>query len=205
MQGRGSATQNAISLKIAVRRLATIISPVRPTGRSISKQLLIGFRGDILKIIFQNHQHDPNANELWLYFKAVIDWVNVVFAKYRKEMKGLPWGRFYNEHHTRSFDSQKLEAEIAELMADEDVTNKKGIYEYVLTRKEKHLNIRAFADSQKREAYERQKGICTKCGEYFELADMEADHITPWHEGGKTSAENCQMLCKECNRRKSGK
>ena len=25
------------------------------------------------------------------------------------------------------------------------------------------------------------------------------------HEGGKTSAENCQMLCKEDNRRKSGK
>ena len=34
---------------------------------------------------------------------------------------------------------------------------------------------------------------------------MEADHITPWHEGGKTNEDNCQMLCKECNRRKSGK
>ena len=71
--------------------------------------------------------------------------------------------------------------------------------------KEKHLNIRAFSKNQKREAYERQKGICPVCKEPFEIDEMEADHITPWHDGGKTSAENCQMLCKEDNRRKSGK
>jgi 5-methylcytosine-specific restriction endonuclease McrA len=90
-------------------------------------------------------------------------------------------------------------------MEDEDVGNKKGIYTYVLNHKEKHLNIRAFSPNQKREAYERQKGICPVCNEHFAIEDMEADHITPWHEGGKTTAENCQMLCKEDNRRKSGK
>ena len=89
-------------------------------------------------------------------------------------------------------------------MMDDDVTNKKGIYTYVLTRSEKHLNIRAFTEAQKRAAYERQNGICANCGKHFELVAMEADHITPWHEGGKTLPENCQMLCKECNRRKSG-
>jgi 5-methylcytosine-specific restriction endonuclease McrA len=90
-------------------------------------------------------------------------------------------------------------------MEDEDVTNKKGIYPYVLTRKEKHLNIRGFPPQQRREAYERQKGICPICKGSFEIDEMEADHITPWHEGGKTSPDNCQMLCKEDNRRKSGK
>ena len=90
-------------------------------------------------------------------------------------------------------------------MQDNDVTNKKGIYEYVLTRKEKHLNIRAFDDNQKREAYEIQKGICPVCKQHYQIVEMEADHITPWHEGGKTSSDNCQMLCKEDNRRKSGK
>ena len=90
-------------------------------------------------------------------------------------------------------------------MLDEDVSNKKGIYTYILTRNEKHLNIRAFSDNQKREAYERQKGVCVKCQKTFEIHEMEADHITPWHEGGKTSAENCQMLCKNDNRIKSGK
>ncbi len=151
------------------------------------------------------NQHEPNANELWLYFQAVISWVKATFPKYRKEMKGLKWGVFYNEFKEQKFDSKKLEEEITELMLDEDVQNKKGIYTYVLTRKEKFLNIRAFSPNQKREAYERQKGICPVCKEHFEINEMEADHIDPWHSGGKTTAENCQMLCKEDNRRKSGK
>jgi len=119
-------------------------------------------------------------------------------------MKGVQWGFLYNEFKVSRFDTKKTEATISELMQDEDVTNKKGIYEYILNGKEKHLNIRAFSDNQKREAYERQKGICVKCGNHFELNGMEADHITPWHEGGKTSAENCQLLCQDDNRRKSG-
>ena len=151
------------------------------------------------------HQHDPNANELWLYFQSVISWVKVLFPNKRKEMKGVQWGFLYNEFKDKQFDSTQLEAEVSKLMQDEDVTNKKGIYEYVLNRKEKHLNIRAFSDNQKRESYERQKGICPVCKNQFKLEEMEADHITPWHEGGKTSTENCQMLCKEDNRRKSGK
>lgn len=151
------------------------------------------------------NQNEPNANEIWLYFQAVINWVKIVFPNYRKEMKGIDWGFLYNEFKDGKFDSNKLEEEISKLMEDEDVTKKKGIYTYVLTRKEKHLNIRAFSQNQKREAYERQKGICVVCKEHFAIEDMEADHITPWHEGGQTSPENCQMLCKEDNRRKSGK
>jgi 5-methylcytosine-specific restriction endonuclease McrA len=97
-----------------------------------------------------------------------------------------------------------LEKEIAKLMEDEDVTNKKGIYSYVLTRKEKFLSIRSFNDKQKREAYERQKSVCPVCKKKWKIEEMEADHITPWHLGGNTTAKNCQMLCKEDNRRKSG-
>lgn len=158
-----------------------------------------------IEVYMLNHQHEPNANEIWLYFQSVISWVKLVFPKYRKEMKGIQWGFLYNQFKDHKFDQKKLEEEITELMQDEDVTSKKGIYEYVLTRKEKHLNIRGFSDNQKREAYERQKGICVKCSEHFELHEMESDHITPWHEGGKTAAKNCQMLCKLDNRTKSGK
>jgi hypothetical protein len=159
--------------------------------------------GDIKNYMSKN-QHEPNANELWLYFQSVISWVKVTFPKYRREMKGIEWGFLYNEFKDKKFDSKKLEDLISELMEDEDVGSKKGIYTYVLTLKEKHLNIRAFSPNQKREAYERQKGICVVCKEHFDIERMEADHITPWHEGGKTSSENCQMLCKEDNRRKSG-
>jgi hypothetical protein len=155
------------------------------------------------------HQHAKNADELWNYFQNVIAWVREVFPNYRREMSNVPWGVLYNQFKGKKFDSKKLEKEITELMQDEDVTKKSGIYEYVLTRNEKFLNIRAFTDKMKREAYERQKGICSHCkGENkkkkWEIEEMEADHITPWHEGGKTTAENCQMLCKEHNRTKSG-
>ena len=158
-----------------------------------------------IEAYMSKNQHEPNANELWLYFQAVINWVKATFPKYRREMKGLSWGILYNEFKTHKLDPKSLEEEVTMLMLDEDVENKKGIYPFVLTRKEKFLNIRAFSDNHKREAFERQKGICAKCGVTFELNEMEADHITPWHEGGKTTAENCQMLCKYDNRIKSGK
>jgi len=160
--------------------------------------------GDINKYM-SLHQHDPNANELWIYFRNVIEWVKLTFTTYRREMKGISWGGLYEKFKGEMYDTEKLEQEIQTLMIDDDVTKKRGIYQYLLTRNEKHLNIRAFSDNQKRESYERQKGICKKCGKHFKLNEMEADHITPWHLGGKTISENCQMLCKACNREKSGK
>jgi 5-methylcytosine-specific restriction endonuclease McrA len=128
-----------------------------------------------------------------------------MFPDYRREMKGVEWGNLYNEFEKRELDPVRLEEEVARLMEDDDVTNKKGVYYYVLDGQERHLNIRAFTKNEKREAYERQKGKCLKCKNVFDIEDMEADHITPWHEGGKTNAKNCQLLCREDNRRKSGK
>lgn len=150
------------------------------------------------------NQHDPNANELWEYFLDVINWARKTFTNYRKEMANVEWGVLFNEFKDKKLNPNKLEEEISKLMQDEDVTKKSGIYPYILTRNERHLNIRAFTDKQKRETYERQKGICTKCKKHFDISEMEADHIKPWHEGGKTNAKNCQMLCKEDNRIKSG-
>ena len=149
------------------------------------------------------HQHEEEAEALWEYFRAVIAWVESVFTNYRKDMKGIGWGVLYNEFKDKKVDAAGLETEIAKLMEDEDVTKKPGIYPFVLTRDEKHLNIRAFSKNHIREAYERQKGICVWCKDQFELSEMEADHITPWSEGGKTAPENCQMLCRQCNREKS--
>ncbi len=156
------------------------------------------------------HQHDANADKLWKYFQSVIAWVRAIFINYRREMNSVQWGELYNEFKDAKLNPNKLEAEITELMQDEDVTKKSGIYPYVLTRDERFLNIREFTEKQKREAYERQKGICMAkkaiCGNaHFEIEEMEADHIKPWHEGGKTISENCQMLCKQDNRTKSGK
>jgi len=149
------------------------------------------------------HQRDANAVALWNYFQSVINWVKATFPKYRKEMKGVEWGPLYYTFGSKAIDAGKLEKQVAKLMADEDVERKSGVFLYVLNGDEKHLNLRAFSPNMKREAYERQKGICVKCNKHFELDEMEGDHAKPWREGGKTNAANCQMLCKDDNRRKS--
>ncbi|QMU55994.1 MAG: DUF262 domain-containing protein [Candidatus Mycalebacterium zealandia] len=150
-------------------------------------------------------QHNESAEPLWEYFEQVIDWTEGTFTKYRREMKGLGWGLLYNEHKDKKLNSEELEKEIANLMEDEEIQRKKGIYEYLLTGKEKHLNLRSFDDKQKRIAYERQKGKCGECGEAFDISNMHADHIDPWSKGGKTEQKNCQMLCRDCNLAKSDK
>lgn len=157
------------------------------------------------------HQHNDNADELWFYYKNVIDWAKVKFNKYRREMCGLDWGLLYNEFSSLQLDANKLKEEISRLMLDNEVENKKGIYLNVLSRKLNYLDLRQFDDDIKRQKYEMQKGICPHCvaehrvKTHYEYEEMEGDHITPWVEGGKTTIENCQMLCKEHNRLKSSK
>jgi len=151
------------------------------------------------------HQHDKNADKLWEYFQDVIAWTRKIFTNYRKEMSQVNWGELHNQFKDKKLNATKLESEIKELMQDEDVTKKSGIYPYVLTRQERYLSIRAYTDKMKREAFERQNGKCPFCKKKYDISEMEADHITPWHEGGKTIAQNCQMLCKQDNRTKSGK
>lgn len=151
------------------------------------------------------HQHNSDAQELWQYFQEVISWVERIFPTYRKIMHGLDWGGFYNAHKEDKLNAATLESRIAELIDDDEVNNKKGIYEYLLTGKEKTLSLRVFDEKTKTKIYEKQKGICPLCDTHFEINEMEADHIVPWSKGGKTIPENCQMLCRLDNRTKSGK
>ena len=158
--------------------------------------------GDIVEYMAK-HQKDGNASVLWDHFQTVIKWINGTFPTYRKEMKGINWGKLYNTYKKTKLDSVKLETEIIALMEDEDVTDKKGIYTYVLSHNERKLSIRMFTDKQKREAFTRQNGVCPKCSKSFKLDEMEADHIKPWSKGGHTISSNLQMLCQEDNRTKS--
>lgn len=146
------------------------------------------------------HQQQANADELWNYFQAVIRWVQQVFPAKRSLMKGLPWGIWYNQFHRREYDAAKLEARIVELLQDDEVTKPGGVYGYLLTGEEKYLNLRAFNLRQKQMAFERQRGICPRCKRKFAFDQMDGDHILPWAHGGKTTDENCQMLCRKCNR-----
>ena len=156
-----------------------------------------------------SHQHDKTAIELWNYFSSVINWVRATFPVVRKEMKSVPWGELYNKHKDDDLDPVDLGKRVEALMQDEDVTRKAGVYAYLLTGQERNLSLRAFSDKVKREAYTKQAGICAdgSCAEktrLFKLEEMEADHLDPWHAGGKSILSNCRMLCKACNRRKGG-
>ena len=151
------------------------------------------------------NQHNASAVDLWNYFSSVISWVEATFKIYRKEMKGIDWAFLYDDFKDENLNPDELELEIKKLMEDDEVEKKKGIYEYVLRRDEKFLNLRAFSDQQKREMYEKQDGLCNIRKKPYPIEDMEADHIDPWSQGGRTIVENGQMIHKEENRRKSNK
>lgn len=161
------------------------------------------------------HQHDPTAVALWNYFQNVVSWVDATFPNYRSEMKGIAWGDLYNRFKDDKLDPVELESRVSTLMADPDLAKRTGIYTFVLTGDERQLHFRKFTDSDRTAAYERQKGLCNnkaRCltpgnsdgKKKFDKSEMEADHITPWSKGGSTDADNCQMLCLPCNRRKGG-
>lgn len=182
-------------------------SPIRQNYLETAIRWLAARDGKEIEDYMAAHQHDTNCNELWLYFQTVINWVKATFPNYRKEMKGLDWGIFFNKYGTGKYDPKQLEARIVDLMQDEDISSYSGIYEFLLSREDKRaervLSIRSFTPKMARAAFERQKGICPVCKKHYDIDSMQADHITPWSKGGRTTADNCQMLCADCNRRKS--
>lgn len=165
----------------------------------------------------EEHRYDKDAETVWKYFQDVIEWIRTNFHCSHKEMKGLPWGKYYNKYNTVNFDSTALTEKVNELMADEEVENKKGIFEYALEYFcikenggtltngdcERLLHLRQFDSATRKSKYMQQNGICPYCGKHFEFEQMHGDHIEPWSRGGKTVPENCQMLCRDCNLKKS--
>ena len=167
--------------------------------RNGHRQTAVGYMAD--------HQHDPNANNLWTYFQTVLNWAitNFDLKKYKKIMKGLDWASLYDKFGSETLDTAAMGRRISELMRDSEIQRQAGIIPYVLTGDEHYLDLRAFPEDIKLAVWEQQGHRCTLCGKEFDLEFMEGDHITPWREGGRTVVENCQMLCRECNRRKGAK
>ena len=181
-------------------------TPIRQDYLETVLQWIGDEQGMSIEQYMVTHKHDIDADELWQYFQDVIHWVDKLFGrKYKKEMKGVEWGLLYNKHKDTKLTATAIGEQMAKLMADSDVQKKSGIFAYILDGDIHHLGIRTFDANTRREVYERQGGKCAICGKPFDIEVMEADHITPWVEGGRTIASNCQMLCRDCNRRKSSK
>lgn len=169
------------------------------------------------------HRRDDNINELKTYFNSVIDWVSNIFIDVLPQMRGIEWGELYELYHTKSFNPQKIHEEVMKLYNDIFVTNKKGIFEYVLGGCEdtKLLSVRVFDEPIKRQVYNKQtedakkKGIsnCPLCAvgnnanktKIWELREMDADHVKAWSKGGATDISNCEMLCSTHNKAKGNK
>jgi len=175
--------------------------------------------GDYLK----DHRNDRNVNGLKGYFNTVIDWISSVFTDILPEMKGLDWGRLYEEYHRKSYDPKKMGKVVKKLAADDCVNSRKGIFEFLLggSVDTKLLEVRVFENQVKRVAYAKQtqaaegkgKSNCPLCAvghaanksRIYKFDEMDADHVSAWSRGGESSAKNCQMLCITHNRAKGNR
>ena len=164
--------------------------------RNGKRQTAVGYMAE--------HQHDPNANNLWSYFQTVLNWAitNFDMKKFKKIMKGLDWASLYDKYGSKTLDTTEISKRISTLLRDSEIQRQLGIIPYVLTGDEHCLDLRAFPEDIKLAVWEMQNHICPHCGKEFDFEFMEGDHIMPWRDGGRTVVENCQMLCRECNRRK---
>lgn len=190
-----------------------------------------GFLETALKWVSKNkieqymssHRHDDSINELEKYFNSVIDWVSSLFLVVDKSMRTIDWGSLYEKFHLQSYNPTTITEEAEKLLSDSQVTNKKGIYEFLLGGKQdtKLLNIRVFTDTVKKEVYAEQTKVaktdgisnCPLCAignnnnktRVYKMNEMDADHVTAWSKGGNTDKSNCEMLCKTHNGAKGNK
>jgi hypothetical protein len=170
-----------------------------------------------------SHRHDNNISELKKYFNSVIDWVSGVFKDVESEMRGLEWGRLYEEYHSKPYDPAKVSDQVKQLFGDPYMQNRRGVFEYILggSRDSKLLNVRVFDKATKKSVYAEQTKAaeanstsnCPLCavghaankGKIWKFNEMDADHVSAWSKGGGSSAENCQMLCITHNRAKGNR
>ena len=176
-----------------------------------------------IEAYMSKHRYDNNISELKTYFTSIIDWADSVFQEIRPEMCGLEWGRLYETYHNTPYDPAQVDERVSALFSDEYVSDKKGIFEYVLfvEQDRKLLNIRIFDEKTKKKVYVKQTAKaeaehlsnCPYCAQMdganktriYKFNDMDADHVTAWSRGGSTDESNCMMLCKTHNRSKGNR
>lgn len=169
------------------------------------------------------HRHDTDIRELKDHFDTVIDWIDSLFEYTGKEVCGLDWGRLYRRYHANAYVRDNITARVDALLADPQVTDKKGVFEYILGGEQdtKLLNVRVFDEKTKKAVYNEQtksaqvmgKSNCPFCAighdnnarRIYKLNEMDADHVAAWSKGGSTDVSNCQMLCKTHNRAKGNR
>lgn len=170
-----------------------------------------GFKGnkdDMISAYLRAHRADTDALSLWEYYEAAIRWADGLFKDdthdYTKHQQKVQWGLLYNKYHLNTYSPSQIRKRLDELMSNPEIESKSGIYTFLFDGEVKHLSPRAFKDADKRSKYEEQSHLCAICGgEIDKIDDAHADHIKPWSKGGRTEYSNLQVLCVECNLKKS--
>lgn len=194
-----------------------------PKRQEILEVALDWVSGGDIEGYMAKHRNDTNIDELKNHFDSVMDWISSVFDYTDKEVRGLPWGEFYEKYHNNAYNKTTVNNRVNELMSDSFVHKKSGIFEFILSgeKKTQLLDIRVFDDATSRTVYQqqtteaKQKGIsnCPLCAighdsnanKIWEFKQMDADHVASWSKGGSTDIKNCQMLCVTHNRAKGNR
>ncbi len=168
---------------------------------------------DKIEEYMAEHQHDNDAEELKSYFKKVCEWAEAIIGddtasnrvKLGKSKRGDDWGTLYRKYHeTFVIDREQIDKKLIELKMDDEVNEKpNGFYPFIITGNPNCLFQRQFSKAMKEKKFIEQNGVCAICGCKITLNNCEADHIIPWSDGGKTTYDNLQITCKDCNSRKS--
>ena len=194
-----------------------------PKRQAILETALAWVSDDNIEEYMSLHRYDNDINELKNHFNTVIDWIDSIFDYTGNEVCGRDWGRLYRTYHLQAYDKDEVTKRVDILLEDSQVTDKKGIFEFILggERDTVLLNIRVFDDKTKRTVYQQQTkraeadntSNCPFCAighgnnskRIYNLNEMDADHVTAWSRGGATEISNCQMLCKAHNRAKGNR
>lgn len=175
------------------------------------------------EIYLKDHRHDTGIAELTAYFDSVMAWLDGTFKDTCPEMCGLKWGSLYERFHSMPYDPDKIWDRVETLFADDFVTAKRGIFEYVLGGETdtRLLNVRVFDKKTTKAVYAKQTNEARKIGvsncplcavgheanakRIWSFDEMDADHVAAWSKGGTTDEANCQMLCRTHNRAKGNR
>ena len=198
--------------------------PKRQEVLEVALSWIAASKGVSIDRYMADHRHDKVIDELKGYFTSVIDWIGSVFKRSPdKEMRGLVWGRLYEEHHSKPYNATAIEVRLDELRSDPAVHNVKGIYEFLLggEKQTNLLDVRLFDDKTKQLAYQKQTSVAQAAGKsncplcavgnstnatkIWTPKEMDADHVSAWSKGGSTDISNCEMLCVTHNRAKGNR
>jgi len=198
--------------------------PKRQEVLEVALSWIAASKGVSIDRYMADHRHDKVIDELKGYFTSVIDWIGSVFKRSPdKEMRGLEWGRLYEEHHSKPYNATAIEVRLDELRSDPAVHNVKGIYEFLLggEKQTNLLDVRLFDDKTKQLAYQKQTSVAQAAGKsncplcavgnstnatkIWTPKEMDADHVSAWSKGGSTDISNCEMLCVTHNRAKGNR